>query len=130
MKKMIALITAVIITATLAGCTESERVSYNISEEADNFNVFRRVVVVNTVSDKILFELDGYFSIKVDNEDKQLEITCETDEGVYKKHFIGLSKMVAYTIEDLSGADVDKYHYEIHYLPEGNVTAFEFKESR
>lgn len=37
--------------------------------------------------------------------------------------------MVTYTVEDLSGAVVDKYHYEIHYLPEGNVIDFTFKES-
>ena len=129
-KTLIAIITILtIVTGIFTGCTEAEKVSYNISEEADNFNIFRRVVVVNVISDKVLFELDGYFSIHSDNVDNQLEITCEVGDGVYKKHFIGLSEMVAYTVEDINGAKVDKYHYEIHYLPEGNVVDFEFKES-
>lgn len=130
LKRMLAVgLSLSLICGLLTGCTEAERVSYNISEEADNFNVFRRVVVVNVMSDKILFELDGFFSINLDGVDNQLEITCETANGVYKKHFIGLSEMVAYTVEDLSGAKVDKYHYEIHYLPKGNVIDFKFKGS-
>lgn len=131
MKKIIAIVLSVLfICLTFAGCTEASRVSYNISEEANNFNVFRRVVVVNTMTDKILFELDGFFSIEVDETEQQLEITCQTGENTYQKHFIGLSTMVAYTVEDLKGAEVDPYHYEIHYLPEGNVVNFTFKESR
>lgn len=118
-----------VVLVVFVGCTEAERVSYNVSEEADNFNIFRRVVVVNVMSDKILFELDGYFSLEVDEVENQLEITCEVGDGSYKKHFIGLSDMVAYTVEDLSGAKVDKYHYEMHYLPEGNVVDFKFVQS-
>ena len=130
MKKIIAIITAMMIACTMVSCTEAERVSYNISEEADNFNVFRRLVVMNMRSDKIIVEFDGYFSIHVDSTDNQLEVTCETAEGKYKKHFIGLNDWVAYTVEDINGADVDKYHYEVHYLPEGNVVNFRFKKSQ
>lgn len=74
-KKLLSLFLAgTIATSILTGCTE-----------ADNFNLFRRVVVVNVMSDKILFELDGYFSINVDEDENQLEITCEVGNGVYKK---------------------------------------------
>ena len=51
-KKIAALAGAALMTiglATLSGCsTESDKVSYNISKEADNFNVRRRVAVINT----------------------------------------------------------------------------------
>lgn len=123
---MAALLCAVL--TTLSGCTSADRVSYNISEEADNFRVFRRVTVINARSDELILELDGYFSIKVDKADSQLEITCQTGPGTYTKHFIGLNDWTIYTVEDLSGAVVDPYHYEIHYLPEGNVINFTFKE--
>ena len=119
-----------ILAVALTGCTEAEKVSYNISEEADNFNVFRRVTVINARSDELILEMDGYFSIHVDNEDQQLEITCQTGEGAYAKHFVGLNEWVIYTVEDLKGAEVDPYHYEIHYLPEGNVVNFKFRESQ
>ena len=128
MKRIMKIVTAFVIsTVIITGCTEANRVSQNISNEADNFNVFRRVTVINARSDSLVLELDGYFSINVDNEDNQLEITCRTGPGNYSKHFIGLNEWVIYTVEDLSGADVDPYHYEIHYLPEGNVINFKFK---
>lgn len=127
---MVLLIILAAVAAALAGCTEAEKISYNVSEEADNFNIFRRLAVINDRTDKVIFELDGYFSINADTEDGQLEVVCEVGDGSYKKHIIGLSKDTVYTIEDLSGAVVDKYHYEIHYLPEGNVINFKFKNSK
>ena len=127
---MVLLIILAAVAAALAGCTEAEKISYNVSEEADNFNIFRRLAVINDRTDKVIFELDGYFSINADTEDGQLEVVCEVGDSNYKKYIIGLSKDTVYTIEDLSGAVVDKYHYEIHYLPEGNVINFKFKNSK
>lgn len=121
-RKIILIIISVIILVAmlfgLSGCTEAERVSYNVSQSADNFNVIRRLTVLNARSDKPMFELIGAFSIKVDNMDNQLEITCETGKNEYKKHFIGLNEYTMYVIEDVGGAEVDKYHYEVNFLPE------------
>ena len=125
-------ICAILLTMALilTGCTEADRVSYNVSEEADNFNVFRRLTVINARSDELILEMDGFFSIQVDNGDNQLEVTCKTGEKTYSKHFVGLNDWVIYTVEDLNGAEVDAYHYEIHYLPEGNVINFKLKGSQ
>lgn len=117
-------ITAVILLASillstvlLTGCRESERVSYNVSKEADNFNVYRRIVVMNCIKGETLFELEGWLSIEEDDNGLQLVILAEVGEGEYKKHIIGLSDNVTYTLEDISGAKVSKYHYEINYNP-------------
>lgn len=119
MKKIVASILAVVIVGTtLWACTEADKVSYNVSQEADNFNVVRRLTVLNARTDKPTFELIGAFSSHVDAEDNQLEITCEVGEGEYKKHFIGLNDWTMYVIEDIGGAEVDKYKYEVNFLPE------------
>lgn len=115
------LVTILIVSSTvlISGCArESDRVSYNVSQEADNFNVIRRLVVINARSDKPVFELIGAFSLTVDHTDDQLEIICETGKNEYKKHFIGLNDWTIYTVEDVSGAEVDKYRYEVNFLPE------------
>lgn len=101
----------------LTGCTEVERVSTNIGKEADNFNITRRISVINARTDKPIFELIGNFSLQ-NNTNNELEIVCEVGEGKYKKHFIYLNEWTLYVVEDISGAYVDKYHYEIHYIPE------------
>ncbi len=118
-KKIIA--TIVIVGMLLVGCTEADKVSSNVSQEADNFNVIRRLTVLNARSDKPMFELIGAFSITVDSADNQLEVICETGENEYKKHFIALNEWTMYVVEDVSGAEVDKYRYEVNFLPESIV---------
>lgn len=117
MKKAIILIT-ILAVMLLTGCTEVTKVSQNVSKEADNFNVIRRLTVLNARSDKPMFELIAAFSITVDSADNQLEVVCEVGDGQYKKHFIGLNEWTMYVVEDVSGANVDKYRYEVNILPE------------
>ena len=114
----IAVVLLFIAAVTLTGCTEAENVSYNVSQEADNFNVVRRLTVINARTDKPMFELIGAFSINTDKEDGQLEVICEVENGVYKKHFIRLNEWTMYVIEDIGGAKVNKYKYEVNYMPE------------
>lgn len=118
-KKFIAALLTLSLAAcvTLTGCTESEQVSYNISQEADNFNVTRKLTVINARTDTILLELIGTFSLS-NNSANELEIICEVADGKYQKHFVYLNEYTLYVVEDISGADVDKYHYEINFLPE------------
>ena len=118
-KNVIAVI--VIAGILLAGCTEADKVSQNVLQEADNFNVIRRLTVLNARSDKPMFDLIGAFSITVDSADNQLEVICETGKNEYKKHFIALNEWTMYVVEDVSGAEVDKYRYEVNFLPESIV---------
>ena len=101
----------------LSGCTESDQVSQNISVEADNFNITRKLTVINARTDNVLLEMVGTFSLK-NNSSNELEVICEVGEGKYQKHFVYLNDYTMYVVEDISGADVDKYHYEINFLPE------------
>lgn len=114
---------AMAIGVTVVGCDapQADKVSSNVSQEADNFNVIRRLTVLDTRTDKPMFELVGAFSIKVDAGDNQLEVVAETGEGEYKKHFIGLNRDTMYVVEDIGGASVSKYHYEVNFLPEAIV---------
>ena len=56
----------------LAGCTtEVERVEYNLTQEADNFNVVRQLTVINCIQGDVLFQMTGKMSITADMEDNQ-----------------------------------------------------------
>lgn len=121
MKKKIVAVMAVVMLAamTLAGCTEASQVSHNVSQEADNFNVLRRFAVINTRTDNVEFELIGAFSLQVENShDNQVEVVVELEDGTYKKHIIGMNENTMYVVEDLGGAKVNKYKYEVNYIPE------------
>lgn len=121
MKKVIAVIAlACFICAAFSGCTEADQVSQNISQEADNFNVTRKLTVLNARTDTILLNLTGTFALK-NNSDNELEVIIETAEGKYQKDYVYLNDYTMYVVEDISGSDVDKYHYEINFLPEFGV---------
>ena len=119
-KKILGLLVAGILAAsTLTGCdTEAERVSYNLSQQADNFNVVRQLTVINCIEGDVLFQMTGRMSIKADTADNQLEIIVE-DGDTYVKHFVGLSDNVTYVVEDLNlGANaVSKYKYTLNFNP-------------
>ncbi len=118
LKKILTVATTVAVSALfLSGCTEAERVTYNVQKEADNFNVTRRLSVINARSDKPVLELIGNFSIS-NNENNELVVTIETAPNIYKVDYIYLNQWTMYTVEDVSGAYVDKYHYELNFLPE------------
>lgn len=107
-----------ILAATLTGCdTEANRVSYNLSQEADNFNDVRQVTVINCLQGDTLFQMTGKMSITADTDDNQLEIIVEDENGDYKKHFIGLSDNVTYVVEDITSKDVEKYKYTLNFNP-------------
>lgn len=114
------LVAVMMILAILTGCsTEAERVSYNLSQEADNFNVVRQLTVINCIEGDVLFQMTGKLSINVDELENQLEIIVE-DGGTYVKHFVGLSNNVTYIVEDLNlGAnDVARYKYTLNFNPD------------
>lgn len=105
--------------AILTGCSEAARVEYNLTEEADNFNVARQLTVINCLQGDVLFQMTGKMSITADTSDNQLEIIVENDDGTYAKHFVGLSDNVTYTIEDLNLGEneVEKYKYTLNFNP-------------
>lgn len=118
MKKKV-FIAAVIGATALAGCdTEANRVSYNLSQEADNFNDIRQITVINCLQGDVLFQMTGKMSITADTADNQLEVIVEDEKGEYKKHFIGLSDNVTYVVEDATAGDVEKYKYTLNFNPE------------
>lgn len=114
MKKLFAFILVVLF---LAGCsTQAQRVSHNVSKEADAFNVQRRLVAINLRTDKPIFEVVGLFSVQESGND--LDVIVEVAPNVYKKNWFRLNEWVTYSVEDISGAYVNKYHYEINFQPE------------
>lgn len=117
--KVLAVGTALtMIGALMCGCgREVKRATYNVQKEADNFNVTRRLSVINARSDKPVLELVGNFAI-TNNDNGELVVTIETAPNVYKVDYIYLNQWTMYTVEDVSGAYVDKYHYELNFLPE------------
>lgn len=117
-RKVLLVLSICVLMLSLGGCNQAERVSRNLSKEADNFNVVRQLTVINCITGDTLFQMTGKISITADTEDNQLEIIVE-DDGRYVKHFIGLSDNTTYVIEDLNLGenDVSNYRYTLNFNP-------------
>ena len=127
MNKKIMVMAMLMFVFLLGGCRESDKVSYNVSQEADNFNVVRRVAVINARTDKIEFEVVGRISISASSD--QLEIMVEVGKGEYKKHIVNMTEWNMYVVEDLEGAKVNEYKYEVNYMPE-TIIPFTITENK
>lgn len=110
-----ALLGITVIGTTSACATDADVASQNLSKAADQFEIVRRIVFINGITDKYLLSVEGRCSIK--DENRQLEVVCKTD-GTYKKHFLGLSDNVTYVAEQLEGANVSTNHYRVIFKPE------------
>lgn len=119
MKKIISIMLVLVATLSLTGCAqrESNKVSRNLSLEADNFNVVRQLTVVDCINGDTLFQMTGRMSITADVADNQLEVIVEDENGNYQKHFVGLSDNVTYVVEQLRAENVDNYKYTLNYNP-------------
>ena len=114
------LATAAVATLLLAGCTsDANRASYNLSKAADQFEIERRVVFLNGITDTYLLSVEGLCSIE--EVEAQLEVTCKIGPDEYKKHYLGLSDNVSYFVEQMDPVDVSLYHYRVIFKPENII---------
>lgn len=105
----------------LAGCTstDSQVVNNNITQNADNFQVLRRITFINGITDKYLLEVEGYCSIDTSNP-ADLTVTCKVGSE-YKRSYLGRSNNVTWVVEQLTPSNVSPNHYQVTWKPEAII---------
>lgn len=127
MKKLLLVIIASMLALTVTSCTDAEVASQNMSRAADQFEIYRRVVFYNGITDQYILMVEGYCAINVDRADNQLELMVKTGNGTYLKHFLGLSDNVTYFVEQLEPSQVSKDHYRVIFKPSAIVPNVEIR---
>lgn len=126
MKKVLA--GAAVGLLTLTACSDDATVvDHNNRKAADNFEIERRVVFLNGITDTYLLEIEGLCSIT--DEGHQLEVLCKVGDDEYKKHFLGLSDNVTYFIEQLEPSEDDAYRYRVTFKPEVIIPDIDLRTS-
>ena len=128
-RKIIMLTAALVAALALAGCDDAEVAKHNNAKAADNFDVQRRIVFFNGITDTYLLSVEGRCSINADVADDQLEVICKIADGAYKTHFLGLSDNVSYFVEQLESSDDDPYHYRVTFKPEAIIPDIDLRTS-
>lgn len=121
MKRAIgAALVAVVVAFGLAACgSPADTVAHNLSKDAEAFQVNRRIVFFNGITDKYLLTIEGYCSVETGDSllAGSLEVTCMTGPNQYKKSFLGLSDNVSYFVEQIDSIKADPYHYKVFFRP-------------
>lgn len=124
MKKIAAIVLTIAALFTFTACEDdADIVGQNMTKAADNFEIERRIVMFNGITDEYLLEVVGLCSIKDDGG--QLEVLCKTGDGEYKKHFLGLSDNVSYFVEQGEPVKASAYHYRVTFKPQSILPDFD-----
>ena len=122
MKKIFtAIVAMMMVMCILTGCSEADKVNWNISRDAEYFNCERRITVYNARTDTIILEMEGYMNISNDS-DGELVCTVKTGKDEYKKNYIYLNEYTLYVVEDITGTYEDPYHFKINFHTEFPVS--------
>lgn len=98
----------------------------NLETAEQNFQVYRRVVFYNGITDSYVLTVEGYLAVTVDG-DGDLVVTVKTEDGKYLKHYLGLSDNVTYFSEALQPNSVSDKHYKVVFKPSVIIPTIEIK---
>jgi hypothetical protein len=115
--KLLRYATVALVVSGLAACSDADVASTNLSRAADQFEINRRVVFYNGITDSYMLTIEGLCALGNADSAGQLTVTCKTGPAAYKKHFLGLSDNVTYFVEQIDAASVDTYHYRVIFKP-------------
>ena len=123
MKRLFAVLLLFAILFVVTGCTEADKVNHNLRRQAEDFNVRRRITVLNTRTDTPMMQITGLISITTDS-DGDLNITIEKAPNEYVLNYAHLSQDTTYIVEQIETKEVSKYAYEIVFYPKQLVSGW------
>lgn len=125
-KEILAILTALCMVLSLTACSTASTVSHNLSKEANEFNVYRKITVTNARTDTIMLQAEGYMSLS-NSDMNELVLTIKTAEDEYCKNYVYLNDWTCYVVEQTEPKETDKYHYELTFYPERLLPNVEIK---
>lgn len=125
--KKIGLMAVAFAAALVAGCSDADIASQNLSVAADNFEINRRVVFYNGITGGYMLSIEGICSLGNADSARQVSITCKTGPKTYRKHFLGLSDNVTFFVEQLEPAAASTFHYRVVFKPQTIIPDVDFR---
>lgn len=111
---------ATIGTLTACGQTDAKVVDENLKTAAEQFEVNRRITVVNTFTDKYIMVVEGKCSLEFPSE-KRDEIICKLADGGFVKHHVMKGDNVLVMSEQVNGTAADTDRYRVIFKPESII---------
>jgi hypothetical protein len=120
---------SLIAVALLLSLTACERdatvISRNLSEQADSFEVTRRIVFYNGISGEYILTIQGLCSLTP--TENKLDVICKVGPTEYKKHSLGISDNVTWFSEQIVSNVASPYQYTVVFKPQLIVPVIDIK---
>ena len=119
-------IIGVYLTVMISGCNSAADVaSRNLSKDAEEFKIVRRIVFVNGITDNYIMSIEGRCSVEF--LANKFEVTCKVEDGTYLKHYLGRADNVFPFVEQLQSASVSTSHYKVVFRPSVIIPDIDYK---
>ena len=120
MKKLFLVLFALLISISVVSCSSADRAAANLSKQAEEFRVLRRIVALNGFNNEPIYEIVGYCSVQSSESAVAgtMEITCKIGEDNFIKEYVYMADNVNIVVNQLEGLDVPQYHYQIIFTPQ------------
>lgn len=127
--KIVAAITALaIVGGGLSACTSAaDKANENLSKAAENFEVARRIVGVNGITDHVLFSVEGFCSYETGGQ--TYDVICKEPDGSVERTTMAKSDNVTIVVTQMGGTHVDLFHSRVIFRPETIIPNFDLSTS-
>lgn len=116
MKKSLLIVLSIAMLFAVVGCrTDADIASTNLSTAAEMFQIERRIVFYNGITDQYILSVEGRCSVEFLTN--KFVVTCKIGENAYVKHYLGRADNVFPFVEQLETANVSAYRYKVIFKP-------------
>lgn len=122
-------LTAAASVALVAGCVDDDAkvAAANLTKAADNFEINRRVVFYNGITDTYILSVEGLCSMDLNGSGTAFNVICKTGPKEYKRHTLVLADNTSAFVEQLDAATVSAYHYRVTFKPQAILSDWDFR---
>lgn len=106
-----------LIALGITACNDANVATHNIKKAADNFEVNRRVVFYNGVTDSYILSIEGKCSVDLNESKTAFNVICKTGVSDYKRHTLVLSDNTTAFVEQIEPNKVSKDFYRVTFKP-------------
>lgn len=95
--------------------TPADTTNRNLDNEAEHFKVFRKISVINGITDKEVLSVTGFCSLEYSSA--KFDITCKDKDGKFFRDTLKNSDNVFALSQQLRPSAVSDLHYQVNFRP-------------
>jgi hypothetical protein len=101
--------------------------SRNISLAADNFEVMRRIIFVNGITDSYIASIEGLCSLGNFDNSYETTVTCKIGPNQFTKDFFIRSDNTFIYVQQMDAVSVSTYHHRVLFRPQTILPDIDFQ---